>query len=190
MSQIPNLLTVLRILLAPVLAYAVSGDSLNAAVASLALVMLIELTDWLDGMLARRYGWQSRLGRFMDPLADSLARMTAFAALAVADGLVPLAFLLCYFYRDQFVAYLRIDAAQRGVDVGARKSGKLKAVIQGLVVGLICIGRIAAHPEVGRLDPATLVLWAPRLVAVAAVFTLYSAWDYYQGFKKSSVSEK
>ena len=190
MKHLPNLLTVLRILLAPVLALALCGDSLAADVTSLGLVMLIELTDWLDGTLARRYGWQSRLGRFLDPLADSLARLTAFTALAVSGGLVPLWALLCFFYRDQTVAYMRIDAAQRGVDVGARRSGKLKAVVQGLAVGLICIGRILAHPQMGRLDPAELVVWAHRLVAVAAVVTVLSVWDYYQGFKKSSASEK
>jgi CDP-diacylglycerol--glycerol-3-phosphate 3-phosphatidyltransferase len=179
--HIPNALSALRLLLAPPLALALCRPSLEAAVAALGLALLVELTDGLDGLLARRYGWQSALGRFLDPLADSVARLTAFVALHSADRLLPLWMLLCLLWRDQLVAYLRVDAARRGLDVGARSSGKIKAAAQAAAIVLVCAGRVAAHPELGWIQRATLELWSFRLMAVATAATLASAWDYVQG---------
>lgn len=186
MHHIPNLLSFLRLLLAVPLAAAIAGTSLRAAQAALLCVVLIELTDWLDGLLARRHGWQSPLGRWLDPLADSIARSTAFIALHSCGGLLSLPMLLVLLWRDQLVAYLRTDAARRGLDVGARGSGKIKAVAQATAIFWVCVGRVAAHPDVSWLDGATLVLWSHRLMGVAVAVTLYSAFDYFRGFAQIS----
>jgi CDP-diacylglycerol--glycerol-3-phosphate 3-phosphatidyltransferase len=186
LKHIPNLLSLLRLLLAPLLAYALAFGSLASAVAALGLAVAIELTDWLDGTLARRYGWQTPLGRFLDPLADSIARLTAFAALHSYGGYLPLWMLLCLLYRDQLVAYLRIDAARRGADVGARWSGKLKAVVQAAAILGICAGRVAAHPAMGWIDAATLHRLSTALAAVATAVTVVSALDYAQGLTRIS----
>jgi CDP-diacylglycerol---glycerol-3-phosphate 3-phosphatidyltransferase len=181
-KNIPNLLSLLRLALAPLLALALCGSSLAAAAAALGIALAIETTDWLDGALARRFGWQSELGRFLDPLADSVARLTAFVALHSAGGYLSLSVLLVLLYRDQMVAYLRVDAALRGRrDVGARLSGKLKAVVQAAAILLVCAGRVAAHPDAGWLDPGLLMLWSHRIMGFAALVTLLSAVDYARG---------
>jgi CDP-diacylglycerol--glycerol-3-phosphate 3-phosphatidyltransferase len=184
--HIPNALSALRLLLAPPLAFALSRPGLGAAAAALAIALLVELTDWLDGTLARRFGWQSPLGRFLDPLADSVARMTAFVALHSCCGLVPLGMLLCLLWRDQLVAYLRVAAAQRGRDVGARRSGKLKAMAQAAAIDLVCMGRVAAQPELRWIEPSTLQAASFWLMAVATAVTVVSALDYVQGLTRNS----
>lgn len=78
-SWIPNLLTGLRLLLvAPIVLLLLDGRHAPA----LALFALAGLSDGLDGWLARRYGWQSRLGGYLDPLADKALMVGTFAALA------------------------------------------------------------------------------------------------------------
>ncbi len=178
MHRIPNALTFLRLGLAPLLAIALCGRSLTATWTALAIAFLMELTDWLDGFLARRYSWQTALGRFLDPLADSIARMTAFVALHSTTGAPTLPMLLVFLYRDQLVAYLRIDAAQRGVDVGARRSGKLKAVVQALAIVGTCVGKLLSHSAVGWIEPATSFALSWWLMGFAALVTLFSGVDY------------
>ncbi len=77
--DIPNLLTVLRILLVPPFALALVDGRYNLA---LMLFLLAGASDGLDGFLAKRYGWTSRLGSILDPLADKLLLITSFLVLA------------------------------------------------------------------------------------------------------------
>ena len=179
--HIPNLLTGLRLLLAPLMAVAIVQESLAAAGMALGLAIAIEVTDWLDGWLARRFSWQSALGRFLDPLADSVARLTAFVALHSSWGLPTLPMLLVLLYRDQMVAYLRVHAAQRQQDVAARSSGKVKAVAQATAILGTLLFRLLSHPDLGWMESASAVLWSWRFMILAVLVTLYSAVDYLRG---------
>ncbi len=79
-ANIPNLISVLRILLVLPIVSALLADRLGLA---LALVAVAGLSDGIDGFLAKRFGWQSRLGGLLDPLADKLLLVSLFIALAV-----------------------------------------------------------------------------------------------------------
>ena len=82
---IPNLLTILRILLTPLLVIFLLDEKLNAA---LAVFIIAGITDGLDGLIARLYMQKSKLGAFLDPLADKLLLATTYVLLAVKN-LVP-----------------------------------------------------------------------------------------------------
>ncbi len=137
----------------------------------LALAIISEISDVLDGALARKLGQASGLGQALDPLCDSLYRLTVFLAFAAA-GWVPLWLIFPFLFRDIIVSYARIMAAGRGVSIGARMSGKIKAVVQGAVQ----IGVIVAH-MIGLPDSVSVAL-----VIIAAAMTLYSLIDYVRGF--------
>jgi CDP-diacylglycerol--glycerol-3-phosphate 3-phosphatidyltransferase len=180
---IPNLITLARLPLAALFAVLVAVASrgeggLTAAWGAVlaGVVVLEELTDALDGMAARRLGQSSRLGGILDPLADSLGRLTVYFAMALA-GWVTIAVPLVMAGRDIVVAYTRIVQGLTGGKTSARLSGKVKAVVQcgGIFV---LIGLAAAGPWVG----AEWVLRLRRVAgAVVAGATLWSLADYVRG---------
>ncbi len=93
---IPNAITLARMAMAAPLAWLIL-DQRHAA--ALALAMLAGLSDAIDGLLAKRYGWQSRLGGQMDPVADKLVLLAAFVALAVT-GVLPAWLVILALARD------------------------------------------------------------------------------------------
>lgn len=102
------------------------------AVVSLALLALIEISDGLDGYLARRLGVESEWGAMLDPYSDSVTRLLVYFGLASAS-LVWLWVPLVMAFRDVTVAYCRIMISRAGGTVAAKQSGKIKAVVQGFV---------------------------------------------------------
>jgi CDP-diacylglycerol--glycerol-3-phosphate 3-phosphatidyltransferase len=143
--------------------------------AAVGLLAIIELTDFLDGTLARRLGATSRFGELFDPYCDSVARLIVFFALASAD-LVPLWLPAVMAIRDVSVAYVRILCMHTGRKVAARFSGKLKAVVQG--AGAIALVMTAAIPALADVGGGFI-----RHVAVGAIaaITAWSAVDYLLG---------
>jgi CDP-diacylglycerol--glycerol-3-phosphate 3-phosphatidyltransferase len=102
------------------------------------LFVLIELSDLLDGFLARKLKKTSDLGKILDPFADSLSRLTYFICFT-GKGIMPLWVFLLIVYRDLGVAFVRQIAGGRGIAMGARLSGKIKAWVYAIagVAGMI-----------------------------------------------------
>ena len=160
---------------AVVVAMTAGGPAGGAATVALAaLAALIELTDLLDGMVARRTGTVTELGGLVDPLCDSLSRLTVFFAAALA-GWIWIGVPLVMVGRDVIVAYVRIVCARTGRQTSARISGKLKAIVQGVAVFVVIL---AASPWIspGAVAPIRIVT-AATVIAV----TLWSLVDYLRG---------
>lgn len=100
------------------------------AMACAFLMILGEITDFIDGMLARKLDVVSEAGAMLDPYADSIARIIVFWALAMA-GLVTMLVPFVMVFRDITVAYCRIVLGKSGKSVSAKWSGKIKACVQG-----------------------------------------------------------
>ena len=134
--KLPMILTVGRIFLAPILfvLFRISGGNLGLIIAVWVIFLVIELSDLLDGYLARRWHQESELGKVLDPLADTLCRLTYFIVLSAA-GILPLWMLLVFVYRDFVVAYIRVVVSKAGVMLAARISGKLKAWTYAIAAG-------------------------------------------------------
>jgi CDP-diacylglycerol---glycerol-3-phosphate 3-phosphatidyltransferase len=166
----PNLVTLLRVVLGFGIYYLLATGSPLLWLA-LVLAILSELSDVLDGALARKLGQASGIGQALDPLCDSLYRLTVFMAFAAA-GWMPLWLVFPFLFRDIIVSYVRIMAASRGVSIGARLSGKIKAVVQGgAQIGVIIVYLMHLNPTISI-----------GLIALAALMTLYSLIDYVLGF--------
>jgi len=181
MWTLPNMLTASRIGLVPLLFFALSQDAPQAFIWALLVAALAEITDLLDGFIARRFNQASEFGAQFDPLADSLYRLGAFTALA-ASGLIPVWTVLVFAWRDVLVSYARLMMQSRGRAVGARLSGKLKAIVQGAAI-IALLGAPLLPP--GWLAPAVADTIAQACFWLALAITGWSGIDYLQaGLRK------
>jgi len=172
-----NWLTSSRLLLSPVFVLVFLQEGLWARVAALAIVVLSELSDAFDGHLARSRGEVTDFGKLLDPLADSVSRMSVFIAF-MAAGIIPWWMVLVFVYRDSLISTMRTICAYRGQVVAARSSGKIKAIIQATVIIVVLTARIASALFPALVPEALVNQAAWWLVLAAALYTFYSLYEY------------
>lgn len=132
LSQIFNLannISFMRIILALIATYLIMTKDITAIMIAIILIAYSELTDMFDGYIARRDNIITDIGKLLDPLSDSVSRFLFFFAFGYI-GLFPIWLVLTLFLRDIIVAYIRTYVSLSGIAMGARFSGKLKAVVQ------------------------------------------------------------
>ena len=129
----PNILTVSRFILAPVFVVFFLFHTTWSLVICILIAAIIELTDFLDGRLARRNKQITDFGKLMDPFADSVSRFSIFISFLSA-GLAPVWIIVIFFYRDTLVSVVRVFSMKEGVVVAARRSGKTKAWVQAFAI--------------------------------------------------------
>ncbi|QBM75754.1 CDP-diacylglycerol--glycerol-3-phosphate 3-phosphatidyltransferase [Sphingomonas sp. AAP5] len=179
MLTLPNLLTLSRIVAVPLLAWFLwwPGWS-DGYAAGFALYCLMGITDYFDGYLARAQGTVSKLGVFLDPIADKIMVAAVILLLvgtrdgnpAMIQGVHQIAALVILL-REIAVSGLREFLAQLQVSVPVSKLAKWKTTIQLVALGgLILGGAVPAYPVVGQIGLA--LLW------VAAALTAITGWDY------------
>ena len=165
--NLPNKLTMLRIILIPVFLVLVLVESIPLHYLWALLVYLIAcFTDTLDGHIARSRGLVTDFGKLMDPLADKLL-VTACMMIFVGWGRMPSWVVFIVIAREFAISGLRMVAASNGTVIAAGWSGKIKTSCT--MVGLIAM---MIFPGVQLLD--TIVC------AVILVTTLYSGFEYFQ----------
>jgi cardiolipin synthase len=173
--NLPNTLTLGRIVLILPFAILFFHGSVVTRWEALALFLLAAATDWLDGHLARQLRQESALGRMMDPIADKLLVATAIILLVATGGIAgwPIAAALLILLREIAVSGLREHLAPLGVVVPVSRLAKWKTATQ-LVAMSILIAPVEALQPVGEA-----VLWA------AAAITLLTGWAYFLATLKS-----
>ena len=184
--NLPNKLTLLRVLLTPVYLLLMwrarnHAPMLSALLRWAALVVFLaaSLTDMLDGQIARRRGLITNFGKFMDPIADKILTHTAFILFTAYGELSPLACIV-FVAREFVVGALREIAADQGVVIAAGMSGKVKTVLQMALIVLLTIPWGTYYTRGGVMP-----LWMmgcetlTTLLTIAAVLmTLYSMAEY------------
>jgi CDP-diacylglycerol---glycerol-3-phosphate 3-phosphatidyltransferase len=168
--NVPNLLTVLRIVLVPVLVVALLGSTPHGDVLAAVVFALASLTDFVDGYIARARHSTSAFGKLMDPLADKLLIVAALVSLVSLHRLAAWVAMLII-ARELAVTALRVAALQAGVVLGASLLGKLKTCVQILAI----LSLIVVH---GR------PLWVDLLVYAAVLITIVSGLDYFFGVRR------
>jgi CDP-diacylglycerol--glycerol-3-phosphate 3-phosphatidyltransferase len=169
--NVPNVLTVLRILLVPVLVVALLGETRNGDALAAAVFVVASATDLLDGWLARTRNSITTFGKLMDPLADKLLIVAALVSLVSLDRLAAWVAMVII-ARELAVTLLRTAAAQQGVVIPAGMFGKLKTVMQiAAVLSLI----VAGSPT---------PVWVDVLVYATVVMTVASGVDYFLGVRR------
>ena len=163
----PNIISVARLLLAPVLVLLVLADDRPAAYIAAAVFVIGAATDGLDGYLARRHQATTRLGQWLDPLADKALVAAAIVTLT-ALGRFPLWAAIVIVVRELGISVLRAWLGTRGRAMPASWWGKAKTAAQMLVVVLFLL------PDLGP-TAAAVRTW---LLVLAVALTVWSAVDY------------
>lgn len=174
MLNLPNLLALLRIALAPLMFWLLV-DRQNTLFAGIhvswldytaALIFVIaSVTDFFDGFIARSWNQITKLGGILDPLADKMLTLAGFLGLMMQGMASPWAIFLIL-TRELFITGLRVSAVSQGMNISASWMGKVKTVVQ-----MIAIGFLLMHWPGG-----TLLLW------LAVALTLYSGYEYVRDF--------
>jgi CDP-diacylglycerol--glycerol-3-phosphate 3-phosphatidyltransferase len=136
LRHLPNLISILRILLVPVLVLLLLSPGRTAAVLAALTFFLACWSDFFDGYLARRHGITSTLGKLLDPLADKLIVMAALVMLAAMPRTprVPAWMVVVIVGRELAVTGLRAMATSEGIVLAAEELGKYKTIFQMLAL--------------------------------------------------------
>ncbi|MBS1518755.1 MAG: CDP-diacylglycerol--glycerol-3-phosphate 3-phosphatidyltransferase [Bacteroidetes bacterium] len=135
---LPNQLSVLRIILAPVFLYLfMSGDQVLREL-SIPVYLIAVFTDWYDGWHARKYGLVSKLGIFIDPLADKILTSAAFIGFFYL-GFMPLWMVIAIVIRDIVITFLRSYHEIRGITMKTSFIAKTKTFLQMTYIFIVLI---------------------------------------------------
>jgi CDP-diacylglycerol---glycerol-3-phosphate 3-phosphatidyltransferase len=148
----------------------------------LAILIYSELSDIFDGVIARRANQVTDLGKLLDPMADSMFRLSVFFTFTQTLVALPLLWVLLLFYRDSLVGAVRNLCALNGHALAARKSGKLKAIIQGITSFVIVI--VFGLFSYGKIALEALQTISHYCIAVCALYALGSGIEYIMAHKK------
>lgn len=137
--NLPNKLTILRVIMIPFFLVALMVESIPYGKwIALALFCIASLTDMLDGKIARKYNLITNFGKFMDPLADKLLVSSAMIAL-IELGRIPAWVVIVIIAREFIISGFRLIASDNGVVIAAGWWGKVKTVVQMfMIIILIC----------------------------------------------------
>jgi CDP-diacylglycerol---glycerol-3-phosphate 3-phosphatidyltransferase len=180
--SIANYLTFIRIFISPIFLFVfIEHDKIGISSFLLPYVLIVllgisELSDALDGYLARKYNQVTDLGKILDPMADSISRLSIFLTFTLDPIQVPMIFIFMFLYRDSVVSTLRTICALRGYALAARLSGKIKAVIQAIVAFIILL--LMIPHSLGALSTENLHWISSWSVAVAAIYAIFSGIEY------------
>jgi CDP-diacylglycerol---glycerol-3-phosphate 3-phosphatidyltransferase len=167
--NLPNVLTVFRILLVPVLVAALLSEAGRGDLLAAAVFALASLTDALDGWIARRNKDVTTFGKLMDPLADKLLVTSALVSLVALDRLQAWVAMVII-AREFAVTGLRQLAMEHGEVIHASAWGKIKTAAQIAMVLVLIL--VEGSP-----------FWVDALVYATVVITVASAADYFFGFR-------
>lgn len=193
MMNLPNKITVSRILLIPVFmlimlapldwgTISLAGTEMPVTqFAGALLFILASVTDWIDGYYARKYNMVTNLGKFLDPLADKLL-VSAALIILVELQLAPSWMVIIIISREFAVTGLRLILANEGEVVAANMLGKIKTWTQIIAISLLLLNNFPFEPL--NFPLADIALW------IAVLFTVISGWDYFAKNKKAFLNSK
>lgn len=179
MNNLAMKLTWFRLFISPVFAWLYFQESQSALIFTFVIAILVEVSDILDGYIARKRNQVSDLGKVLDPLADQVTHLTFFLCFAWAN-LVPLWMILLILYREALIATLRTVCAYQGIVVAARKSGKIKTVFQAVGVIIILFGKVM-ETFISDLPGITYGTIYFIIMLAVTIVTVYSGYDYLIG---------
>ena len=143
-----------------------------------------EITDMLDGMIARKRAEVSDFGRLFDPFADTLTQISYFLCFVV-DGILPPILFLAVLYREFSILFVRNLMLKKGITQGARMGGKVKTVTYIMAGGLALLASSALRLGFGEELYRYLVIAARVVFGLSVVFAIVSFWDYVSLYRKT-----
>jgi CDP-diacylglycerol---glycerol-3-phosphate 3-phosphatidyltransferase len=170
---LPNLLSLFRIALIPILVYFLTDPGKQSSIFAAITFFIASLTDIFDGYLARRQGSTTTLGKFLDPLADKLLVAAALIMLAAINRTprVPATLVVLLIAREFAVTGLRAIASSEGIILAAEELGKYKMIFQTFALhGLLL------HYQYGFIN---FYVFGMYFLWIALILSLWSGIDYH-----------
>ena len=177
--NLPNALTVLRLLLVPVFIILGLQQSWPALWASFVVFAIAAITDRFDGKLARSWGQITDFGRIADPIADKALTLCGFGLLSY-QGFLPWWLTILIAMRELGITAMRAFFLRRGVVVSANQAGKLKTFMQMVALGTLLIpwAHFVAMNEANEGWVVMLIRLGQIFAGIALALTLYSGFMY------------
>jgi cardiolipin synthase len=189
LKKIPNILTIGRIILVPFFVLAFYLPGFYGDLTAFALFVIASFTDFLDGMLARMMGEESKLGELLDPIADKIIVATALILL-VMDGtirhyeVIPAIIILT---REILISGLREFLAEGQIKLPVSNLAKLKTFLQMFAISLLLTGetgnKILNFQDYNAQTIGIILLW------LSAFLTLYTGYEYLRKGIDHAMSE-
>ncbi len=192
--NIANYFTFLRIVIIPLfplvyLQYGWFGISEKLMPLVLLLILVVcEITDLIDGFIARKRNEVTDFGKVFDPMADSITNITVFFTFTQGWISIPILLVFVFLYREFFISTLRTICALNGFALAARTSGKIKTILQAVIN--ICIVLLMIPYTFGYISLNFLQKTSLFAIIIAATYTIISAVDYIyvnRGFLKKAL---
>ena len=182
MDKIPNLLSSLRLLMAPLFLYLFIQEDLLLRGISLVVFAVAAITDAVDGYLARKYEVESEVGIFLDPLADKFLTFAGFVCLPFLDpSQFPWWAISLIVLRDVFITLLRIYTKRKNITLKTRNTAKVKTAIQmaflyiSLLTGFLLLFGGSFGEIVNSIFETNVFYWGMMIVTAV---TVYSGIEY------------
>jgi len=185
--NLPNILTLSRIVLAMVLVFLLEQRSAIGNILGVVVFTVASLTDFYDGHLAKRQGLVSDFGKIMDPIADKILLLSVFGVLAHI-GMIDGWMFIVIAVREILVTASRLCVmCRKGQVLAAERAGKIKTVTQMIAVSVILLYLVAGqsdfcsfwffHVQHFWLGLIQVLMWA------AVILTVYSGAEYFRNKK-------
>ena len=189
LKKIPNILTIGRIILVPFFVVAFYLPGFYGDLTAFALFVVASFTDFLDGMLARMLGEESKLGELLDPIADKIIVATALILL-VMDGTIrhyEVIAAIIILTREILISGLREFLAKGQVKLPVSNLAKLKTFLQMIAIALLLTGetgnKILNFQDYNAQTIGIILLW------LSAFLTLYTGYEYLRKGIDHAISE-
>ena len=195
--NLPNRLTILRIVLVPMMLIVgiidriveIPGDILGISSAFIimgVIFIIASITDKLDGTIARKTNQITTFGKFLDPIADKILVLTAMM-IFVEYGKMPAWIPVIVMFREFLVSGVRLVASQKGVVIAASFWGKLKTVTQMVALILCFIDTYGYGYFINNTIENTMLfilnILMTVLLTISVIATIFSGWDYLKNSK-------
>jgi len=184
--NLPNKLTIARILLVPAVMVFIYIDGNWANIVAALLFLVAAATDLLDGIIARKHNLETNFGRLMDPLADKFMVVGALIAITASESFADIRFLAVWvtagvFFRELAVTSVRLVANNTdGNVIAAAIWGKIKTFAQCVCIMTVLLEGIIITPLVGTPENVLSYVTMTLMLAV----TVYSGIDYLKNYWK------
>lgn len=182
MRRLPNILSTIRIILAPIFLILYVQDEVVWRALSVGVFAVAVVTDFFDGYIARLYGYQTAYGVFLDPLADKFLTFAGFICLPFIDASqFPWWAIVVIVLRDVMVTGMRMLADYRNLSMDTRLTAKIKTMSQMFFLYLVLMTGVFIKTDVWltaycvQLMESGILGW---LMIAIVVLTVYSGLEY------------
>ena len=179
-KHIPNILSISRVLLTPIFLYFLLFSNYHhAKLLSVLIFTIASVTDAFDGQIARKYGMVTRVGVFLDPLADKFLVLSAFFSFVVL-GDVHLWMVLIISLRDIIITILRMLMEAKGVTMITSKAGKVKTFLQIIIINVVLLSillKAYGYNDYSEVFTKYKIIYA--LMLITTLVTVYTGFHYF-----------